>query len=402
MKFWMLPDAGSNTIKDVNSFFEAFRREYPAIELEVEVFNRESLWKKLFRLVFEEDASNMPDVVEIPHVWTSLLIKENLIENLTQLDPALSLTSYLAPLIPHCYKRNTKDIYAIPWWMDITALHYRVDHLERVSKAPAKDLATWEGFLDVCARLKQEFNDNPKYYPLQNSDWRGSLSIRNMLPCIWGRGSDLLGEDLARCRFSEPAFMDGVEDFLKVPLNKFMPVLTERGSVGTMLSNRASLFLTRRQGLSIFENEKTDFQVKTLPVPGTGEDNASFISGINLVVMKNSKLKEDALTFIKWLSRPQNQMNYASKMEVFPGLEENFDEFIFASPMRMQTYAKIIATGRALPNNIVLPTATKILNEVLGRAAIRILEGAYTRVFLEENLAYAAKEVNYLLSLYES
>lgn len=402
MRFWILPDSGPNTTADLETFLAPFRAEHKDIDVKVEIFNRDSLWKRLFRLSFDDEVLDAPDVVQIPHAWTPLFIKSNLIENLTLLDPALALTNYLAPLITHCYKPGTKDIYSIPWWMDISALHYRVDHLERVSKNPAEDLSTWEGFLKICDALKHEFKDVSKYYPVQNSDWRGSLSVRNALPCIWSRGIDLTDKDFSRSLFTEDAFVDALEDYLQLALKKYMPILTERGSVGTMASGRASMILTRRQGQSIFENEDSnDFKVKTLPVPATGGSSAAFISGINLAITKKSVFKEDALAFIKWLGRGETQLKYASLMEVFPALEEKFDDFIFSSPMRMQTYTKIIAQGRTLGAHMVLPTATKILNEVLDKMAENILHGTYSRASLKDNLAYAAKEVDYLLNLYE-
>ncbi len=400
MKFWMMPDSGSNTAKDAEKFFNGFRKENPGAELEVEVFTRDRLWRNLFLLAFEEDALALPDVVEIPHVWTPLLIKENLAENLTQLDPGLALNSYLAPLVPHCYKKNTKDIYALPWWMDISALHYRVDHLAKVTDNPAKELASWDGFLKTCSALKEEFKDVQKYYPLQNGDWRGSLSSRNMLPFIWGKGTDLTDKTFTECLFTQKDFVDCMDAYITLAVKKYMPILVERGSVGTMVAGKASLFLTRRQG-SIFENSKHDFKVKTLPVPTAGEHSVGYISGINLTLMKKSKDKDTAFAFIKWLSRPDNQLRYAQLMEVFPALEETFEKFIFSSPERMQTYAKIIAGGRALANNLVLPSATKILNEILDRCANNVLQGTYSRAFLEKELAYGAKEVNYLLALYE-
>lgn len=342
----------------------------------------------------------MPDIIEIPHTWTPVLTASDLIENLSELEPSLTVNKYLAPLVSHCYKQGTKDIYSLPWWLDVMALHYRADHLATVSKNPEADLGTWQGMLDICARLKTEFAHDPNYYPIQNSDWRGNLSVRSILPCIWGRGSDLFSHDGSRCNFTEPAFIDGLEDYIKLADRGYLPVLRERGSVGTMVSGRASLFITRRQGLSMFEATKTPFQINTLNVPATGKESVSFLSGINLVITKSSSKKEEALKFLNWLMTREAQLKYASLMEAFPAVEDTFDEFIFSSPKRMVIYAKIIATARTISTNMVAASATKMINEVLEKVSMEIINGRYDREFLERELVPISKEADYLLNLY--
>ncbi|MGB2579820.1 ABC-type glycerol-3-phosphate transport system substrate-binding protein [Elusimicrobium simillimum] len=400
MLLWMMPDSGSNTKKDFESFIKSFKSKNPDIQVRVEYITRHNLWNKLFLMRFENSGEQMPDIIEVPHNWTPFLIATNLIENLSVLDPSLSLNKFLAPLIPHCYKAGTKDIYALPWWMDVMALHYRTDHLKRVSDDPVKDLNTWEGFLNICGKLKEEFAGDQNYFPLQNSDWRGSLSVRSILPCIWGRGSDLFAENGEKSCFNDMQFVLGMEDYITLATKNFMPVLREKGSLGTMVSGRASMFMTRRQGISLFDSKSNKLEVKTLPVPSTGGEHISFLSGINVVVNRKSTKKEEALEFIKWLMQRENQIKYSTIMEVFPSDEESFDEFIFSSPVRMQTYAKIMASARTVSTNLVTATATKILNEVLDRVASEIIKGTYTRDILLEQLYRASVEADYLLDLY--
>lgn len=401
MLFWMMPDSGPNTKEDFEGFLEQYKKENPKEEIRVEIFTRHNLWDKLFLLRFETDPSQIPDVVEVPHSWTQFLIRSNLIENLSSIDPSLSLSQYLAPLMPHCCPAGSKDIYALPWWIDVLALHYRVDHLQMVSKNPQEELQTWQGLLDVCARLKRQFKDVQNYYPVQNSDWRGSLSIRNTLPCIWGRGISLFTPDNQNCNFNKPEFIAGMEDYIALAQNNYMPVLRERGSVGTMISGRASIHITRRQGLSIFENTVNSFEAKTLSVPMTGSEHTSFLSGINLVITKKSDEKEQALKFIKWFSKNENQLKYATLMEVLPAVEGSFDEYIFSSHRRLQTYLKILSGARTLPPITVAATVTKILNEVLDVVSSEIVHRRYNKEILIKELERTSKETDYLLGLYE-
>jgi len=394
-----MPDSGPNTKEDFDAFLEPYRKANPKEDIKVEFFTRDHLWRQLFLMRFEDNAAGLPDLIQVPHTWTPFLIATNSIENLSAMDPALGLNSFLAPLIPHCCKSGTKDIYALPWWMDVLALHYREDHMQKVSKNPSEDLKTWAGFLDVCGRLKKEFPSD-QYYPIQNSDWRGSLSIRSIFPCIWSRGVDMFDESGKKCCFTDEAFVAGLEDFITLARRNFLPVLRERGSLGTMQSGRASMFITRRQGFKIFEAQKSAFEVKTLPVPATGAKHISYLSGVNLVINKRSDKKERCYDFMRWLAAKENQLKYAALMEVFPADLNSFEEFIFSSSDRMKTYSKIVADARALPVNMVAATATRMLNEVLDRVASEVIKGAYTREMLTGELDRACKEADYLLNLY--
>ena len=400
MIVWLMPDSGSRSKTDYKELAQRFCQEHPGAELTVQVITRNILWKKIFTLKYPAAHEIIPDVVQIPHYWTALLTRAGVAENLSQLAPELSLANCLAPLRTHCYKPDTKDMYSYPWWFDMSALHYRADHLRLVSQHPEKELETWDGLLDICERLKEKFKDTESYYPMQNSDWRGSLSTRSAFMEIWGRGADLLTPDLKDTQINTPAFIQGMKDYIALALKEYMPILRERGSLGTMMTGKASLLMSRKQGVSSFE-AKAGVPVRTVPVPRTGDKPQAYLSGMNLMINTAAKDKKTALAFLKWCARSDNQLAYAAKMEVFPAFEESFEQLIFSSSSRLQTYSGILATARTLPNITITGTIVEILNKVLAVTATQLVEGRFSEMELEQQLVQAAKEVQYLLSLYE-
>lgn len=400
MILWVMPDSGARTKADYRLLCERFKQEHPGADITVQVFTRNILWKKIFTLKNPGPEETVPDLIQIPHYWTALLTRAGVAENLSKMDPGLSLSSCLFPLRPHCYKPGTKDLYSYPWWFDMSALHYRADHLKKVTADPEKDLATWEGLLDVCARLQEHFKEMEGYYPMQNSDWRGSLSTRSVFTEVWGRGADLFTPDLKGSEIGSAAFKQGVKDYIDLALKEYMPILRERGSLGTMLSGKASMLISRKQGVASFEG-KIGVRVKTVPVPRTGAEPQAYLSGMNLMINAAGEDKETALKFIKWCARTDNQMRYAAKMEVFPAFEESFEQLIFSSSQRLQTYSGILASARTLPNITITGTVVEILNKVLAVSATQIVEGRFTPANLDMELDRASKEAQYLLSLYE-
>lgn len=400
MILWVMPDSGARTMADYQRLVERFKKDCPSADVTVQVYTRNVLWKTVFKLKHPAPGETVPDVIQIPHYWTALLTRAGVAENLSKMDPGLSLSSALFPLRPHCYKPGTKDIYSYPWWFDMSALHYRADHLRQVTQEPEKELATWDGLLDVCARLQEHFKDTEGYYPMQNGDWRGSLSTRSTFTEVWGCGADLFSPDLRDTAIDSPAFKKGVMDFITLALKEYMPILRERGSLGTMLSGKASLLLSRKQGIGGYGGEEeADF--RTLPVPRTGAEPQAYLSGMNLMINVAGSDKATALKFIKWCAKPENQMRYASTMEVFPAFEESFERLIFSSSRRLQIYSGALASARTLPNMTITGTVVEILNKVLAVSAVQIAQGRFTQAGLDAELDMAAKEVRYLLSLYE-
>ena len=122
-----------------------------------------------------------------------------------------------------------------------------------------------------------------------------------------------------------------------------------------------------------------------------------------VVVLDNvrSQHKKDALKFIKFCARPDMQLKYAGMIEAFPAFESAFEQFIFSSSQRLQTYTGILSTARTLPNSTVMGTIMEILKLILAVCATQIVENRFTQASLDRELDLAAKEIEYLLSIYE-
>jgi len=402
MIFWAMLDSGASTADNFEELIKEFKKEYPKIPVKLNIITRRDMWKSIFLFKRFLRPEKYPDIIEIPHYWTSLLSNAGIIENLSKLDPKINSKGFIKPVSKHCYKPGTKDIYSMPWWMDIMALHYRADHLEQVSKNPAKELQTWKGLIRICKKLKKKFKNVKGYSPIQNTDWRGSVSVRSLFPCIWSRGAGVFNKKWDKSLVGTDQFKKAITDFLQLALDGYLPVLKERGSLGTMTSGKASIMITRRQVTSMFETKQKNFKVKTIEFPLCGKEKQTYLSGINLAMMSDAKEKKDAMIFLKWITNPKNQKKYAKLIEAFPTNKKAFNDFIKNSPKRVGIYKKIISNARVLPNIQVCGTAVEILNKILADTVEDIARGKYKEENLIKSLDWAAKEIDYLLSLYKN
>ena len=401
MNFWVLLDSGTNTIKNFEKLLCKFKSENPSIPVNLKVLTRKDMWKSIYTFKRYLKPQDAPDVIEIPHYWTTLLSQSEIIENLSSLDPKISVKSFLPQVQAHCYKSGTKNIYSLPWWMDVLAIHYRVDHLKAVCKNPQKELETWNGLFAVCEKLKTKFKAVEAYYPIQNADWRGSISIRSIFPCLWSKGVGLFNENFTKSMVGNKKFKEIISSYLKLATNKNIPVLKERGSLGNMMLGKACMILTRRHGLDMFESTKQKFKVETTKFPMTGNKEVNYLSGINLAIASGGKNKKHALIFLKWLAKPGNQKEYAKSIEAFPTSTTAFNNLIKASPTRFHIYKEIVKNSKVLPNILVCGTAVEILNKVLALNVRDIARGKYKEKNLFDMLDKSCQEINYLLSLYK-
>jgi len=397
---WTLPNSGLKTVSHLDVILKKFRRSNPDITIKPVVLIDKTLWQRLFLCAKEDPGFETPDLVEIPHHWTALFSKLGMLADLTKLSPGLSLKNYIDPLKTHCYLPETKKIHSIPWWMSVTALHYRVDHLKKITKNPEELLKTWDGLLHACAKLKKVFRSSD-YFPIANSSLRGSMNLREVLPLIWERGGDIFNKDLTKAVIRNKRSLRGIEDFLTLFRKGYMPLMRERGSLGTMSEGKSSMILTRRQSQAAFDRDaQSQMSLKTLPIPGRKGSSVSFMTSYNLAVLNYSSKKRQAFRLLRWLCRQSASVKYSNMIKAFPPSIDGFEEFIFSSHERMQTYSEIVANARCLPTTAVCATYIGILDEVLASICRDIVIKGYSSGLLSSKIEKVQKEIDHILSLY--
>ncbi|MDR1684410.1 MAG: extracellular solute-binding protein [Elusimicrobiota bacterium] len=397
MIFWMMPDSAAKTQEVMQGFLAPFKKLNPDIDVQIKVINRRTLWAEIFTLKRRAGREERPDLIAIPHYWTELLTHMGAIVNLTELDKTLRVDNCLDPLKPQSYKKGSADVYSYPWWMDVTALHYREDHLKLICADPAAKLSTWQGMLEACESLKEHFGTTG-YYPVQNSDWRGTLSNRSVLPNLWSRGACLMDKEGAQSGFNGKEFTEGLQDYLQLALKNYMPVLKERGSLGVAALGKSSIVMTRRMGAAVLGAQ--DAPVQTIGVPRTGAKEVNYLGGVSLAVVSGGAQTQAAHKLLKWLISPGAQLKYAALAGVFPAAEASFEQFLLAAPARVKNYTGIIANGMALESLLSTGTVMEVLAALLSDITSDIVMNKYSALVLKERIKTAAAEVDNILNLY--
>lgn len=401
MIFWVLANDGFKTISSLKPLLCEFSREHADIRVEVSVKTRSSLWRQLFACLRQPREFPFPDLVQIPHNWTAVFSRLGLFQDLLDWDPGISPGECLEALRSHCLLPGTSRVYSLPWWMEVSALHYRPDCLREVSRSPAELLGTWEGFLAACEKLGKKRRGGD-FYPLENTSSGGAASVKDAMPFVWNRGGELFSGDLGRSAMHKEEALEGIDDYFLLARKGYLPLMRERLYMENRLSEGgAAMALSRRRPrLTAGRRASAGRAIKTLPVPGISSPGRSLIAGHNLAVVRDAGKSREAFVLLKWLSKPQAQARYAGAIGALPCCGAAFENVPGFCEEERGIYFRMLPGAGTLPNITVCGTYEKLLDDVLWKASREILRQAYSSNFLAQKLIMVQAEMDYLLSLY--
>ncbi|MDE2293084.1 MAG: extracellular solute-binding protein, partial [Elusimicrobia bacterium] len=208
LALWVLPDAGYATLPLLREHLADFHREHPGLRVSAHVRTPRTLWERLLEAA--KEGGGGPDVVQLPSYWTSTLARLGVLADLGEVDYALDLARWPAPLRAHCRLEGSPTVYSLPWWVEARVLYYRVDALEAAGAAP-EDLSGWDGFRHACRKVARKgLKACGLQHPVANPNPRESVSLGDVAPCVWGRGGQLFSNDGTRSLFHRGTAARGI------------------------------------------------------------------------------------------------------------------------------------------------------------------------------------------------
>ena len=191
-------------------------------------------------------------------------------------------------------------IYAIPMEVEPMAMYYSVDAFEKAGLSEKDVPTTWQGLLEVAAKLKTNkrygvlFETAPGYY--QNFTW---------YPFMWQTGSDAVDQATKKSGFNTI----GVVQALKFWQDAIKSGVAPRSTLGTggsdVVANLAAGYCAMQNlgiwGISALRSNAPDFKygVFKLPLP-PGGTYKTILGGWAFVANAKGKNPDDAAKFCAW------------------------------------------------------------------------------------------------------
>lgn len=332
-QFWTDPTARP-IIEELVSTFEG---ENPDIDVELV----DLTWSEGYQKIVVAFASGAtPDVLELGSDWVAEFSQKDLLLDLTA--EAERQRDLLLKWEPVMYQGR---IYGFPWLLGTRVLFYNKDLMRRAKLDPSKPPATWEEWLRQSAAIDKLGDD---IYGFAANAFERHRLYKKFLPLFWSNGGDLLSLDGRSTHLYSPAGVEALTFYTSlcgtalIETQRELDLAFQRGRIGFTISGDWLLDQLRRNP------EAAAYGVTTIPVPADGK-SISFAGGEYLVIPKKTQHAQEALWFINFLLRPENNLKLCRAIGFQPAHHAAASNAYFTGDSMRVVFARQLQTAQSTP-----------------------------------------------------
>jgi len=272
------------------------------------------------------------------------------------------------------YFENTIDAatsdgktYAVPQDVSTLALYYRKDMFQDagISAPPA----TW----DELRSDVQKLTTGGKY----GIGLFGGWGAYEFYPWLWQSGAEVLNDDGTQAVYNSPEAVSALQlwaDLQKDGMPKGMATAGEDAVSGPFINgNIAMLTSGPYMAGALKSGGLTDDQWGVAPLPGDAT-TASVLGGMDVGILKNSKVQDGAKKFLTWLMSDDVQTTWDKDLGYVPVKKSLYATSDFSSDPVVSAFEPIIEASKSRPT---IPAAADV-DSALGEAVQAALSGAKT------------------------
>jgi multiple sugar transport system substrate-binding protein len=247
----------------------------------------------------------------------------------------------------------------VPWYVETRLLYYRTDIAEKagITSAPA----TWDDLMTMAKAMKEK----------GGAKWGISLGTKNWqeyFPFLWQNGGDVVDAS-GNPALNSPQAVEALtfyDSFFKAGLTpKSVPEGFDitpafvKGDNPMFFSGPWHLGLIDTAGGADF---KSKWAIAPMPKKVTG---TSFLGGSNVVVFKNSKNKDAAWAFVKFLSDPKTQALWYTTATDLPAVQAGWDDPTVKSDPNVAMFGEQLKDTKAQPVSATWSELSSAINDTL-------------------------------------
>ncbi|MGX1135041.1 N,N'-diacetylchitobiose transport system substrate-binding protein [Streptomyces glaucescens] len=339
---WLMKDSASQEFLD--RFTEEFERIHGDLDLDIRIQEWTGIGEKV-QAALDSDAADAPDVIEVGNTQVPQYIEGGGLLDLTlESMRDWGMDDWLPGLAEP--GRQMSAQYGIPWYAANRVVIYRTDLFEQAGvTAPPKTREEW---LEITAKLDSG-GDQGIY--LAGQDWYTLAGF------VWDEGGDLAEENGGSWRGSldTPAALRGMDFYRRLQALGEGPVDADEEhppQAGVFAQGRVAQIVAV-PGLAravVQLNPDLDGKLGFFPVPGKTADKpgAVFTGGSDLVVPKNTDVRDGAIAVVEALAGAEWNTDLARTMNYVPNKTTLADQV--AREEGVAAMAAGAAQGRATPS----------------------------------------------------
>jgi len=429
INIWIMPNSPKPVI-DLEDVLSDFKKNNPDIEIVITAIDWGAAWSKI---TVAATSGIGPDICQLGTTWVGTI---------ASMGALLPLNEYISEIggadafLPACWNTShiegTKEIIAIPWFVDVRGLYYRTDIFKKLGLTK-KDLETWESFENTLKKIKEakvvtdqqgniyvgkeaeeKFNQpgyklvEPLGIPGKN-DWN---VIHNFVPWIWAAGGDLLSTDRKSAIFNSKEAMQGILFYTGLVRKKLVPIKTLELNTAQVSTNFVNgdyamyfdtshmlkyMAVSREEGGFGDSVASKNYDVALYPKGPKGRFH--FFGGSNLTIFKSTKHPKEAWRVVAYLCSKEAQIKYSQKTGFMPTRKDAFKDPYFENDPKRKVFKEATKYGRSYPCIPAWGPIEPILTRRLGILwdYVAGVYGEVTDKIIEEQINLAVEEVNSVL-----
>jgi multiple sugar transport system substrate-binding protein len=256
----------------------------------------------------------------------------------------------------------------VPWYVETRLLYYRKDIAEKagITAAPA----TWDDLKAAATAMKSK--GGAKYgISLGTKNWQ------EYFPFLWQNGGDVVDasgnpalnspQAVEALTFYDSFFKDGLTP-KSVPEGFDITPAFVKGDNPMFFSGPWHVGLIDTAGGASFKDK---WAIAPMPKKATG---TSFLGGSNMVVFKNSKNKDAAWAFVKFVSDPKTQALWYTTATDLPAVQSAWDDAAVKGDPRVALFGDQLKDTKAQPVSATWSELSSAINDTLEKMTTGGLE----------------------------
>lgn len=374
-QFWTDPQ----TKPLVTELAAKFEKENPGVKVELTDLTWADGHEKI-TIAFS--AGQPPDVLEFGSDWIYEYGSNNLLWDLTP--KAESLKNELLFWQPAVLNGKT---YALPWILGTRLMFY---NFELLNKAGFKDVpTTWNELIELNKKLAKF---KPKIYGFgANASERHRL-YKKFLPFFWSAGAQIFSADGKTCLLNSPEGVKALDYYAALCQDALLA--TQANLDDAFAQGKVAGVISGDWLLKKLKTAPPKFVYTTALMPspdGQLSNRISFAGGEFLAVSAKSKKKELAWRFIKFLTRPDNEVFFCRNALIpTPSSVAAQADTFFLSNANYKTFIEQLQLAQTSPPQSHWVEIEQVIEDAVELAM-------YKKKSAKEALDEAAAKINALL-----
>ncbi|MBD3401604.1 extracellular solute-binding protein [candidate division GN15 bacterium] len=284
-----------------------------------------------------------PDVVELGSDWIAQFAASGQIADLTD-----DLGADTAGFQGWDMATYEGAIYARPWILGTRVVFLNRDHLTLAGFDTTWLPVSFAQFYDAIHRIDSAGRSQGIYGWGSNTAEKHRL-YKKFLPFFWSYGAQIFTDDREYCVLSSLMAVEALKQYKKLH-DLYGYVDSQRGIEDAFLNGNVGVILSGDWLLKRIELEDRDINLASTLFPGPQYPGRSFKGGEFLAISEMSDHREEALTFIEFVTSPENQLRFCkANRSANPSSLTAQQDAYFQDNIHLQTFIKQIQFAKHPP-----------------------------------------------------